>query len=153
MVCSSEKAKLEKQPFGPTNKLIAIKGGPGSAVSRRLHCPPVTASQRFGTTPDVLSQNRWHQAYSLMSSMRSTYGNDADRMSPQGAVANAQDSGIFSAVCFGDRGRSRTSHGTGSAKLPPQTLMPSRVCCPGPARLPTPAPAPARSCRDSSKEL
>lgn len=64
-----------------------------------------------------------------MGSTSSTYGDDADCMSPQGAVANAQDSGIFSAVCFGDRGRSRTSHGTGPAKLPPQTLMPSRVCC------------------------
>ncbi|KAG6363093.1 hypothetical protein INS49_008188 [Diaporthe citri] len=40
------------------------------------------------------------------SSTRSTYGNDADRTSLQGAVANAQDSGICSAVCSGDRDRS-----------------------------------------------
>lgn len=38
--------------------------------------------------------------------MSSTHGSDADRMNPQGAVANAQDSGIFSAVCSGDRERS-----------------------------------------------
>lgn len=38
--------------------------------------------------------------------MSSTRGSDADSMNPQGAVANAQDSGIFSAVCSGDRERS-----------------------------------------------
>lgn len=141
------------------NKLITIKGGPGSTVSQLLHRPPVTSSQCFGATLDELDLNRWHRAMSSMSTMGSTYGNDADRMTPQGAVANAQDSGIFSAVCSGDRDRSRTSHGTGPArsKLPPQTLLPSRVCCPGAqARQAANASASASaillSCRDSSKE-